>query len=281
MTDLSTIFSRVSRYSSQNDSESNQALYMAPKKRSQRNRESLSSIGNRPGRSMDGSSDDNFILEKEKDVESAEDDLIWNFIYQEIYDWQYECQTGYPYWWSPESKYDSLANASHQSRRLEDHEGVLLREIDQQPERAYAAKRRAMSDSFLADPSSVDEMAQMIAIQLLSSCFTLPMNLEGGTVMPKYDISPPIPDPRMISSLRMHNQYRYSPRFGHEARSTSPVSVWTKTYDGPQSFKMLNSLDIPTPIMGPFGAVRRRRRVHPHRKVTTDSTASANHFPRL
>jgi hypothetical protein len=94
------------------------------------------------------------------------------------------------------------------------------------------------SEAHLADPAGpVDDLAHMVAVQLLGACFTMPPDQTIGIPPSNYvasdcptSNSTIIPDPRMTSSLRMHTHFRYSPCFGHQARNSSPIQLWT--YDG-------------------------------------------------
>ncbi|KAH6694243.1 hypothetical protein BKA61DRAFT_662918 [Leptodontidium sp. MPI-SDFR-AT-0119] len=236
--DLTKLFKRTrsaqsqshasTRRSENNISENSQVLYMADSKKKQKsreNRQSLSSIGNCVDRRFDGSSDER------EDVHEG-DTLSWDIIDQEIYEWQYVCQTGRPYWWSPESKYSRLKR--YQPRLMnEPAPKFWMRELDDRPKPAYAEKRRAVSDNYFCDPKTIHDLAHLVAIQLLGACFTLPPDHILGIPAPNYTIdktSARLPDSRMISSLRMHTQFRYSPGFGHQARNTSPVQAWPKSF---------------------------------------------------
>ncbi|KAE9369068.1 hypothetical protein N431DRAFT_485080 [Stipitochalara longipes BDJ] len=279
ITDFSKVFSRrshasrksQSRYSQSIDtseaygSENSQVLYMAPKqKQKSRARDrSLSCISNGSNRRMDGSSDAKDLGEEDLDQRAA-----LNIIDREIFEWQYVCQTGRPYWWSPEAKYQRSRKAPPRST-TDTGPRIWYREIDERPKAAYEVQRRAVSDSFLSDPSTVDEMAHLVAIQLLSACFTLPpdsiirMPTPNYTSLDKHG-STRFPDPRMISSLRMHANFRYSPSFGHQPRNSSPVQTWTGTYDGP--FRISTSpaeqTGTTTPDIGTSGSPSKRTRIH-------------------
>ncbi|KAH7383130.1 hypothetical protein BKA64DRAFT_727180 [Cadophora sp. MPI-SDFR-AT-0126] len=215
-----------SRQSENSLSENSQILYMADPKtsKSRRARLSLSSIGNHVDRRFDGSSDD------KEDVHDF-DALSWDVIDQEIYEWQYVCKNGRPYWWSPESKYTRLKR--FQPRLIkEPSPRFWMRELDGRPKQAYAEKRRAVSDNYFCDPRAIHDLAHLVAVQLLGACFTLPPDHILGVPSPNYTIentSTGLPDPRMISSLRMHTHFRYSPCFGHQARNTSPVQTWPRS----------------------------------------------------
>jgi hypothetical protein len=73
----------------------------------------------------------------------------------------------------------------------------------------------------------------------------------------------------MISSLRMHTQFRYSPSFGYQARNTSPVQLWSGRCDG-------QSPGIQTPVIATSEPSSRRRRVHRALHVTEGSTGSGS-----
>lgn len=160
--------SATSRRSENSVSENSQILYMAdPKKlKSRKARQSLSSIGNNADRRFDGSTDEK---EDYHDLEA----LSWDVIDQEIYEWQYVCQTGRPYWWSPESRYRRLK--IYQPRLMnEPSPRFWMRKLEGRPKPAYAEKRRAVSDNYFCDPRTSHDLAHLVAVQLLGACFTLP-----------------------------------------------------------------------------------------------------------
>lgn len=269
--DLSALLARdhattsESRHREQtNDSENSQILYMADPKHSRRSaRKSLSSVGNHAGRRYDGSSDE---------MGDARDELSWNIIDQEIYEWQYVCQTGRPYWWSPESRYTRLKK--FQPRLHDMTTGWWMRGLDGRPKPVFAEKRRAVSDNYFCDPSTVHDLAHLIAVQLLGACFTLPPDHVLGVPSPNSTIDQyaggRLPDPRMISSLRMHAQFRYSPSFGHQARNTSPVQAWPRHFGGRAS-----SPGLAPSIAGFEGSSAASRRASRRRTVNTAVTAGS------
>lgn len=242
------------------DLENSQVLYMAgPPKRLRKSRASLSSIGNRSTQGMDGSSD----TKADAEEDSFSDELTWNIIDREIFEWQYACRTGRPHWWSPESRYSRLRKLPPRLTR-EPPPRPEMRGVDERPKTDYGNKRRAISDSYLAGQVGVENLAHLVAIQLLGSCFTLPPD-HNGMLLPdytSYDLngSENSPDPRLISSLRLHTHFRYSPCFGHQARNTSPVQLWSGAYDGPSP----NTSPLPmttgfqTPVIGTSGSRPRR-----------------------
>ncbi|KAK6609135.1 hypothetical protein H4I96_03066 [Botrytis cinerea] len=182
-----------------NSSENSEVLYMADSKRPQRPQRPKPQ--RRTLSAMSNSSlatlGQNWDSGIDSDLDSEAEEVSWDIINKEIHEWQYVCRTGRPFWWSPEFK------STHSS--------------------------------------DIQELAKVIAVQLLGACFTLapeylvPLtstlasyNRKGGSKLP---------DSRMISSLRMHTQFRYSPCFGHQARGTSPIQPWDcGGYDGSSTF---------------------------------------------
>jgi hypothetical protein len=249
-------------------SENSQVLYMAPKQKSRGRDRSLSCISNGSNRRMDGSSDTKNVSEEDFDQRTS-----LNIIDREIFEWQYVCQTGRPYWWSPEAKYHRIKKVPPRIR-TEAGPRIWYKDIDERPKPAYEVQRRAVSDSFLSDPSTVHDLAHLVAIQLLGACFTLPPDSILGLPSPCYTTldnhgSTRIPDPRMISSLRMHTNFRYSPSFGHQPRNSSPIQLWPGTYDGPSpiSSPPTANTGAVTPDIGtsaePPKRPRIRRALHP------------------
>ncbi|CAG8977148.1 hypothetical protein HYALB_00003369 [Hymenoscyphus albidus] len=219
--------------SGENISENSQALYMNSRRTRKRAGSYFSSIDNTPIPKLDNPPS------LKAELDNANEDLSWSIIDREILEWQYMCETGRPYWWSQEAKYNrfkSLIPLAYND--LGTHSST--NKLDGCPKPIYHERRRAVSESYLVDSSNVNSLAHMIAIQLLGSCFTLPPDQITGT--PPTDYAPfdkcdasILPDPGLISSLRLHSHFRYSPCFGHEPRNTSPVQLWPAIYDGPLS----------------------------------------------
>lgn len=257
-------------------SENSQVLYMAGSpKRSRKLRDSLSSINNRSTRIMDGSSD------TKAGAEDVSEEITWNIIDREIFEWQYVCRTGRPYWWSPDSRYSRLKKLPPRLTR-ESPPRSWIHEIDDRPNNYYSSKRRATSDSYLAGQGCVEDLAHLVAIQLLGSCFTLPPD-HKGMMLPDYTSynlngSQNNPDPHLISSLTMHTHFRYSPCFGHQARNTSPVQLWSGAYDGPfpSSSPPPVGTGFQTPVIGTSGSPPRRRRSQQRLNVTEGSENSCS-----
>lgn len=191
-------------------------------------RRALSSLGNGSEHILGG-------LSERKETLSLAEEITWNIVDQEIFEWQYSCHTGRPYWWAPDSKYIRLKNVQPRVFN-EPSPPVWMGEMTHECWKpSYNQQRRAASEGFTQDPNASDELAHMVAIQLLGSCFTLPPDDIAGAPSPNYSMwdgkGVTLPDPRMISSLRMHSHFRYSPSFGHQARNASPVSMWM-AFDG-------------------------------------------------
>lgn len=219
--------------SEENGSENSQILFMKETSKNRRGRRSFSEMSCNSGRRIDGQSDGSKDDDK---CDAAREELAAGVIDREIYEWQYVCETGRPYWWSPEQKYHRMRK--HFFRKSDEHKAkAWMGELDGSPKADYNYQRRAVSDTCHPDADAVHSLAHMTAIQLLSSCFTLPPDHVFGITPPNYPTfdklaGPIVPDPRMISSLRMHTQFRYSPSFGHQARNTSPVPLWPVSFDG-------------------------------------------------
>jgi len=192
---------------------------MASPKRSRGSRQSLSLIGN--GRGVEGQPES-----VNKPISNAAEDQASNIIDQEIFEWQYACMTGRPFWWSPDSGYTRYRNSPPRRHCPR----IFNKEADRTIDSDCSLNIRDLSEANMNDPKTKNSVAHHVALQLLSACFTLPpTSLNSPT--PDYTSSSKISDPRMISSLRMHTRYRYSPSFGHEARNPSPIEGWSSYED--------------------------------------------------
>lgn len=237
-------------------------LYMASKKRSWRR--SLSTVNNQVSRHLDGSSDD--FEEPTKPIHDENEELSLSIIDREISEWQHTCRTGRPLWWLPESRYNRAKNLDPWIHD-EPNPRAWFKEIETGPNSVYSNTRRTVSESQLSSPEAPDELAHMIAIQLLGSCFTLP--LDNMVFVPSPSLStfdderhPSLPDPRMISSLRMHTHFRYSPCFGHEQRNSSPAQMLPALYDGtsPGLFFPPGIMSVHGPESGKYSSSSRQGR---------------------
>lgn len=244
---------------------------MSPRRRRQRTGSYLSSIDNTPTPRLED------LACSKAGFESANEELSWSIIDREILEWQYMCETGRPYWWSQETKHnrlDRLTAVAYKNSGSHDWSN----EIYGGSKPIYHERRRTVSESYLADASNVNSLAHMIAIQLLGSCFTLPpdhatsLRSADYTIFDKYGVLT-VPDPRLISSLRLHSHFRYSPCFGHEPRNTSPVQSWPGIYDGPLS-PALSRQNNSGSDMDASEARPRRRRLRRTLNVTENSECS-------
>ena len=218
------------RESECNGSENSQILYMAPPRNGKRHELSSNSTGNGTGRRLGGSLADRAPGEEDQ----AAEELSFDVIDREILEWQHVCHTSRPYWWAPGSRHRQLQSILFKKPRL------WMGEINDRPQATCGFPRRVVSDSFLTDTNTVHDLAQIIAVQLLGACFTLPPDHVPGVPPPIYEAGNKAGlltalDPRMISSLRMHTHFRYSPSFGHEAPNTSPVQNWPVNSPSPRS----------------------------------------------
>lgn len=275
----SSSFASVRRYEN-NGSKDSEALYMASSKKSTRKDRSLSLVSANSFRRMDGSFDERSGSEAGSvvEVEDTIDEPSQDIIDQEIFEWQWVCRTGRPFWWSPQSKY---SRQRHSPSKLSNGYGprVWISELGDGQEPEHDTKRRAVSDSVLAGLSTADELAQMAAIRLLGSCFTLPPELitSGPPLNSKMTTkngSSSYLDPRMITCLRMQTYYRYSPCYGHQPRNTSPTRSRDSTFDGAFPNSSAPDTGMQTPVIGSSSRISRRRKGHRAQNVTERSTGS-------
>jgi hypothetical protein len=282
----------LKRHSTNSGSRNSDILYMANPRTQERCSGTLSQISNRSNPRMQGYFDgdgpfkDNDARNDVRDDarDNASEEFSWGVIDQQIYEWQYACRTGRPYWWSPKAKFNRLNTDCSKFGNALDSQ-VWAGEIGEEPKYDYKVKRRAVSDSFLADSSTVGEMAHMIAVQLLGSCFTLSPDL--GVPVPLQNCCPNEKNSSsslnplhfsLISSLKMHARYRYSPCFGHQGRNTSPASTKLGTYHGPRpcSPSPPNATGMQTPDIGTSETILRRRRIHRALHVTEGSATNCS-----
>jgi len=81
------------------------------------------------------------------------------------------------------------------------------------------------------DLDRIQVITTMIAVQLLATCFTLPVEPERCSLPSAFYYDRAYkkvesPDPRLISSLRLHTRHRDAPAFGHNARNPSFALAW-------------------------------------------------------
>ena len=206
----------------------------SPRTRARRSRQSLSLINNQSSASLD----DNDVAQKASHS-LAREKMAWKVINREIAEWQNVCHTGRPSWWSPASRgtrrVRSQSSISRDMSAFGTNEWVDEAEDLYYPGLCFEYERR--KDAAKDGQPWLQELAFLIAVQLLSACFTLPVeqfsSYRNGIHI-TYDTYgvPEMPDERLISSLRMHTNYRWSPAFGHEARTTSPETRRSASYSG-------------------------------------------------
>ncbi|TVY57532.1 hypothetical protein LCER1_G001685 [Lachnellula cervina] len=266
--------------SEENGIEDSQVLFMKETTRKTREGRSFSEISHNSGRRLDGPSDGKNDIES--DVEAtAMEELVANIIDREIHEWQFVCETGRPYWWSPEQKFLRMRKHSRGKTNKYNYRR-WMEENDRSPKQAAGFHRRTVSEGYPSDSSNAHSLAQMIAVQLLSSCFTLPPDCVVGLPLPNYPTldkapGPTVLDPRMISSLRMHTHFRFSPCFGHEARNTSPTTQWPNSLDGESGTTSIpgspEGSGFQTPEIG-TSEVKRKRKIAARRKLHVTERSS-------
>ncbi len=253
-------------------------LFMASKPM-RRTRRSLSPIDNRTPRKTSRQSEPDT---KPPNDDPTPENMAWEIIAREISEWQKVCQTGRPSWWSP------VPDWTQGDRSVWPEELHALppwcMNIDHARRfgQCYDEKRRALTDGYLADNNNVQDLARLIAVQLLGACFTLPPEHMSHYKKPAYHIfdtpgSTEMPGSWLISSLRMHAEARHSPSFGHQARNTSPAYRWQGAYDGPSPSSSLGpSSDLQAGNSNDSRKASRRRRLHRALHVTEGSTADCS-----
>lgn len=241
---------------------------------------SLLTISNRSLRKKSHQSEPSI---KTHDDDLACENMAWDTINREISEWQNVCQTGRPSWRSPVSKWTQGRACSTWQEEFHDIP-PWRRKSDHahRPGQRYDEQRRAVTDSYLANNSKVQDLAHLIAVQLLSACFTLPPEHISSYKSSAYHCfdnpgSREMLDSRLISSLRMHTEARYSPSFGHQARNTSPSNRWQGAYDGPSRTRSRESSSgYQSPDIETSRKTSRKQRIHRALHVTEGSTAECS-----
>ncbi|APA14020.1 hypothetical protein sscle_12g087900 [Sclerotinia sclerotiorum 1980 UF-70] len=265
-------------------SENGQVLFMADSKRPPRpqrpelQRRSLSTMSN----SSLGTLGENWDSEINSDIDSEAEEVSWDIINKEIQEWQYVCRTGRPFWWSPEFKSSRMSTLSPKNLR-EVSTRAWLRGVTDDSRPHLKKRYPTMDDSNFGNSSDVQELAKVIAVQLLGSCFTLapeyllPLPSSPTSYNRKGDTK--LPDSRMISSLRMHTQFRYSPCFGHQARNASPIQPWDcGGYDGSSTYSSSppGTSGVVTPQIITSEPTGKRSRLKKAQRALNVSEQSAN-----
>lgn len=255
----------------------------SPRTRDRRSRQSLSLINNQSSHSLDDSD-----VAQKASGSLAQEKMAWKVINKEISEWQDVCHTGRPSWWSPTSRWtrrvQSQSSISRDTSRdtstFGTSEWVDEGEDRYYPDLCFEYERR--KDTSKNGQPWLQEMAFLIAVQLLSACFTLPVELfstfrDGLHIT--YDMYgvPEMPDERLISSLRMHTNYRWSPAFGHEARNTSPETQRSASYGGHTPYTQYVTTPgggvQSSPDVGDSGCYsKRKKQQHRARHVTPAET---------
>ncbi|OBT83754.1 hypothetical protein VE02_07171 [Pseudogymnoascus sp. 03VT05] len=135
--------------------------------------------------------------------------------------------------------------------------------------------------------SNTQEQAFITAVQLLSVSFTLPVeqfeNYKNSANLYFAAASDGVPDARLISSLRMHTDYLWSPAFGHEARSTSPEYLRKATHGGEQPLAGLGDAPVSLDLRysGRNRRSKRKRKRHRIRYVTPANRSGQEHVEKF
>lgn len=258
-------------------SDQDSPLYISPKKARRRQRQSLSAISNKSIVTSDDAEISSRLanrLNREK--------LAWETINSEILEWQTVCRTGQPSWWSPASRWTRQRRArSRTSRDIASFGGVECDGLGDNwttPAQLFEQQKHISKGS-----SNTQEQAFITAVQLLSVSFTLPVkqfeNYKNSAMYFSSLASDGVPDARLISSLRMHTDYRWSPAFGHEARSTSPEYLRKATHGGELPLASLGDapLSLDLSHSGRRRRSKRKRKRHRVRYVTPADTSRQEH----
>ncbi|KFX99087.1 hypothetical protein V490_01956 [Pseudogymnoascus sp. VKM F-3557] len=264
-------------------SDQDSALYISPKKARRRQRQSLSAISNKSMLANDGAEISAIVssrLNREK--------LAWETINAEILEWQTVCRTGRPSWWSPASRWTCRRRVRSTTSRdlgvMGISECVGSGDNWTTPAQRFEQQNHILKDTPGTQEQATQQQAFITAVQLLSVSFTLPVeqfqnyknsaNLYFTTLA-----SDGIPDARLISSLRMHTDYRWSPAFGHEARSTSPEYHHKAAHGRELPLGGLGDAPLSLDLSYSGGSRRskRRRKRHRVRYVTPADSSRQDH----
>jgi hypothetical protein len=267
---------RARQRSSRPDSEASfdeTPLFMRSR-RSRREQRSLSNLSN----NSKASTKDSDILRFGSST--IGEDLAWKVINKEISEWQNVCQTGRPSWWSPSSRWTKRQKSLSNLQQAYHNVGSWQDELDENYHSSPQSdddEKRAGTDNYDVKTLDKQDLAQVVAVQLLSACFTLPADqIASFKVTPHLLIDPVhsniLPDSRMISSLRMHTNYRWAPAFGNEARNPSPEYYQHFAHDI-SSQNTSPGQDLQTPEVESSGKARIKRHKHRVRHTTADPSA--------
>ncbi len=235
-----------------------------------RSRQSLSCINNNSTPSADGTEKSDIASKVSQSL--SREKMAWSVINREIAEWQSVCHTGRPSWWSPGSRWTRrLRSQSSMNREMTNFGGSQW--VDDPDDMYYPGLCFGNAKDAAIDSAKEEsqELAFLIAVQLLGACFTLPVE-EFSTRRSQvtFDSSPEFPDSRLISSLRMHTSYRWSPAFGHEQRTTSPEYPISNTDD--LTLRYTPGLTEGSPDIEDSGTQKGKRKRHRARHVTPAET---------
>ncbi|OBT67415.1 hypothetical protein VE03_03113 [Pseudogymnoascus sp. 23342-1-I1] len=262
-------------------SDQDSILYISPRKARRRQRQSLSAISN-----------NSIITNDDAEISSRlanrlnREKLAWETINAEILEWQTVCRTGQPSWWSPASRWTRQRRArSRTSRDITSFEGPGFGGLGDNW--STPAQRFEQQKHMSKGASNTQEQAFITAVQLLSVSFTLPVeqfeNYKNSAMYFASVASDGVPDARLISSLRMHTDYRWSPAFGHEARSTSPEYLRKAPHGGELALGSLGDapLSLDLSYSGRSRRSKRKRKRHRIRYVTPADTSRQEHVEKV
>lgn len=247
----------------------------SPRTRNRSSRQSLPFINNNNSQSSP-SVDGNDVAQKTSQS-LAREEIAWKVINREIKEWQNVCHTGRPSWWTPSSngarRVQSQSSINRDLSTFGQSDWVDQDEYIYYPGLCFEFERR--KDSAKDGEPWLQQLAYMIAVQLLSACFTLPVeqfsNCRMGIYL-TYDTFgvPEMPDERLSSALRLHTNHRWSPAFGHEARTTSPETRYSASYGGHTPRKTL-AVDS-SPDVHDSSWRKKKKQQHRARHVTPAET---------
>lgn len=202
---------------------------------------------------------------------------VWKVIDREMMEWQKVCGSGRPSWWSPVTEKSRVRQtyASHTEDPLTQSLGTKRLVPSEEPRSTF---RRSLSESSLPSTTRLNDLAYLIAIQLLSACFTLPPEQIPETSPSAYHYygtsTEVLPDPGLISALRMHTHFRYTPSFGHQARNNSIANPWERFHNGHCTPTILTTVKI-LPLGSHHEDSRPRKSKRRVRRVLNTTEASS------
>ena len=94
-----------------------------------------------------------------------------------------------------------------------------------------AARFAAHPATASSNPEVSEVFLHLIPIQILASCYALSHLPHAASLPSSLYLSKR--EPELITSLRLHTQFRYCPAAGHHACNSSRDSSWPGLYSGP------------------------------------------------